>query len=201
MHDCEYFLRLGKDLFKLLSGILPKYAEILMAHKAASDSMDVDPPPIAPAETGGATHESSDMDIDPPPPLRIILPPQMMVPSAPTMVPAKCALPGPPGMGSVSGVGCGSAVVGSVTETPAARASFFWALSLTVMLIRQAKVANALTAIISWLFVIFQFKTSYHENVSAGSSRRRSSDVFSSQRRLKRAIKLERLELLGTPIF
>ncbi|KAJ6557657.1 hypothetical protein B0H19DRAFT_1290747 [Mycena capillaripes] len=87
MHDWEYLPRLGEDLFKLLN---------LRAREAAFDSMDVDTPPIAPAETGGATRESSDMDIDPPPPFRIILPPQRIVLSAPTMVPAKRALPGPP---------------------------------------------------------------------------------------------------------
>ncbi|KAJ7840469.1 P-loop containing nucleoside triphosphate hydrolase protein [Mycena leptocephala] len=96
MHDWEYLPRLGIDLFKLLSEVLPGYAEILSARTAASDSMDVDLPPTAPVNTGGATRDSSDMDIDPPLPLRIILPPQRFVPSAPTTVPTKRALSGPP---------------------------------------------------------------------------------------------------------
>jgi hypothetical protein len=96
MHDWEYLPQLGKDLFKLLSEVLPGYAEILSARKAASDSMHIDPPPTAHSKTGSATRESSDMDIDPPPPLRIILPPQRIVPSAPTTVPTKRALPAPP---------------------------------------------------------------------------------------------------------
>ncbi|KAJ7849457.1 hypothetical protein B0H13DRAFT_2402682 [Mycena leptocephala] len=96
MHDWEYLLQLGIDLFKLLSEVLPGYAEIRSARTAASDSMDVDLPPTAPVNTGGATRDSSDMDIDPPLPLRIILPPQRIVPSAPTTVPTKRALLGPP---------------------------------------------------------------------------------------------------------
>ncbi|KAJ6609791.1 hypothetical protein B0H10DRAFT_2225591 [Mycena sp. CBHHK59/15] len=66
MHDWEHLPLLGADLFKLLSEILPGYAEILNARKEASDRMDVDPPLTAPVD-GGATQESSNMDVDPRP--------------------------------------------------------------------------------------------------------------------------------------
>ncbi|KAJ7853851.1 hypothetical protein B0H14DRAFT_3653243 [Mycena olivaceomarginata] len=58
MHD--YF-------FKLLSEVLPRYAEILDARKEASDRMDVDPPLTVHVEAGGAARESSSIDVDPRP--------------------------------------------------------------------------------------------------------------------------------------
>ncbi|KAJ7724285.1 hypothetical protein B0H14DRAFT_3621518 [Mycena olivaceomarginata] len=67
MHDCEHLLLLGADFFKLLSEVLPRYAEILDARKEASDRMDVDPPLTVHVEAGGAARESSSIDVDPRP--------------------------------------------------------------------------------------------------------------------------------------
>jgi hypothetical protein len=120
MHDWEHLPQLCADLFKLLSEVLPGYAEILNAHKEASDcmvidlpltapvkaaavtqgssSMDFEPrPPLlpltVPVKAAGTTQGSSNMDVDPRPPLCIILPLQKIVPSAPTMIPTKCVPP------------------------------------------------------------------------------------------------------------
>ncbi|KAJ7660021.1 P-loop containing nucleoside triphosphate hydrolase protein [Mycena olivaceomarginata] len=96
MHDWEHLPLLGADFFKLLSEVLPGYAEILNARKEASDFMDVDPPLTIPVEAGGAARESSNMDVNPRPPLRIILPPQRIIPSVPTTIPTKRVPPGAP---------------------------------------------------------------------------------------------------------